>query len=465
MKIKSVYIENIQSIKKFKIDLEEGITRIQGRNTSGKSCIKKSIELFSGNYTRQEVKGLVRKQKRPGDISRVSILLEDNTVLTAIINNNYSVDYIHTDLSDRLISKWNKHSEEILELLGWKNVEDEKVCLNVKESDIHLFINTKPATNGVLVDYLCRDKDIELKIANLEQKEDELKELSKDVTYYLNDISEEFRVYPDIDKIKFDIVTKSFTINKYKLELLNKLIYLHEDNNKKLYLHYKKEILNKIILIKALNILKICNKLKKNKEKLDNIKIKLSELKICENLLLLYYKNIKLNCIIQLKSILYNLNTLEYYDEYNKIIDKINNRELSLYKNKITRNNILNYLVSIRSLNNAVKLNKINKYSKNYKNKLGVINNIVYLTDRYRLINKYLEVNSKYVREKEIFKKLNISLHYIMVFYHYKNMDKHINSYKESVKIVEKLKNILKLNNKCPTCGSDIDIDKYNIEI
>ena len=74
----------------------------------------------------------------------ISLLLENSNILTAVIDNKGNVDYIYQTQDGKIIDKWNKFNEEILKILEWTSVEEENLCLNVKDANTHLFINTRP---------------------------------------------------------------------------------------------------------------------------------------------------------------------------------------------------------------------------------------------------------------------------------------------------------------------------------
>ena len=60
MRIRSIYIKNVQAVEEpLIINLDKYITRIYGPNASGKSLIIKSMLLFSGIYSKDEIKALI----------------------------------------------------------------------------------------------------------------------------------------------------------------------------------------------------------------------------------------------------------------------------------------------------------------------------------------------------------------------------------------------------------------------
>ena len=62
MKLKELYIENVQSIKKLtlKFPSPNGVYRIAGQNSAGKSAIRRSLELLYFNDYRRDTKDLLR---------------------------------------------------------------------------------------------------------------------------------------------------------------------------------------------------------------------------------------------------------------------------------------------------------------------------------------------------------------------------------------------------------------------
>lgn len=485
MKIKSIYIENIQSIHKIKIDLDNNITRLQGRNTCGKSAIAKSLALFSGTYTKNQIKALLRKDKPLNKPANISLLLENSNILTAIIDNKGNVDYIYQTQDGKVIDKWNRFNEEILSILQWTSVEDENLCLNVKDANTHLFINTKPQLNGVLVDFLCRNKDMELKIANLEEKSVEIKELKNDTLMEMQEISKKFRSYPRVDRTSMNLIVSKLINNKQKLLVFNTLSEMLKKseytklNNKLVDISRK---INKItcmnLILEKITIISQINKLKKIKNNIilneidKNIQLKK---KIIDN-------NGKLNKISDKINRLYNINNISEYNNSNHQLNNYKNNNIQLYgvrKLLILENNV-NKIENINKLN--LEINKIdNKSYLKVKNEINALNIIQDIDELVQIDNKLIkyykiksnmnkiskinqldeEIGNKYQINQEniILTKLNTLLKILNYSEQSINI---INNIENNSSLLNILKDKLKENNICPLCGQPIDVDKYN---
>lgn len=485
MKIKSIYIENIQSIHKIKIDLDDNITRLQGRNTCGKSAIAKSLALFSGTYTRNQIKALLRKDKPVSKPANISLLLENSNILTAVIDNKGNVDYIYQTQNGKIIDKWNKFNEEILKILEWTSVEEENLCLNVKDANTHLFINTKPQLNGVLVDFLCRNKDMELKIANLEEKAVEIKELKNDTLMEMQEISKKFRNYPKVDRTSMNLIVSKLINNKQKLLIFNTLSEMlksSEYNKINSNLDKIKHNIGKItylnLLLQKLKIIDGINKLNKIKSGIIvsdlDVNIKYKD-KIVEN-------NFKYRIILNKIGKLFNINNIIDYNNSHRDLNtlKTNNIQLKYIKDKLSSLNNINMIEEINKLtskyeeldvniykefknqidqvnllNTISKCNNINKHNINYSRIKEQITKIKHLDElSTTIINKY-----EIIGQNNEYSKINNMLDIIK----YSNEAiKIINNIENNNKILKILKDKLKENNICPLCGQPIDIDKYN---
>lgn len=485
MKIKSIYIENIQSIHKIKIDLDDNITRLQGRNTCGKSAIAKSLALFSGTYTRNQIKALLRKDKPLNKPANISLLLENSNILTAVIDNKGNVDYIYQTQDGKVIDKWNRFNEEILSILKWTSVEDENLCLNVKDASTHLFINTKPQLNGVLVDFLCRNKDMELKIANLEEKSVEIKELKNDTLLEMQEISKKFRSYPKIDRTSMNLIVSKLINNKQKLLIFNTLSEMLKVseytklNNKLASISRKiNEITCINLILKKISIISQINELKKIKNNIilneidKNIHLKK---KIIDN-------NEKLNKISKKINRLYNINNISDYNKSNYQLNNYKNSNIQLYKARkllIFENNI-NKIENINKLD--LEINKIdNKSYIKVKNKINTLNAIRYIDELIQNDNKlikYYKIKSNMskiskikrlddeIRNKYQINQENITLNKLNTLLKVLNYSEQsiniINDIENNNNLLNVLKNKLKENNICPLCGQPIDVEKYN---
>lgn len=474
MRIKSLIIENIQSIKHLKIDLDDNITRISGRNASGKSAVVKSLALFTGNYTRTEIKGLVRDNKLPNSVSRVSLLLEDGSILTAVIENNSSISYILVK-DNKMVKTWNGYSDEIINLLNWRNVEDENFNLNIKESNIHLFINTKPRTNGTLVDYLCKDIEVETKIAKLEEKAEYIKKLSDEIREYQIHIESEYRAYPNVDKVSLDKLVNRIKGIHYTLLSLQAIETSLRHKNNMQELAKNKEFLQNLEILKKINLIdkyiKTVNKIKRLKY-IKNYTIQIlainknMKLKLKENNLFrlrqVFKLNRKLNKLNNINKCVNNIKTLDIKEVYIEKAKEINNNFKKIINiNKI--NKFVGHLNDKKKLDvqNLYKLtNKVNLYKTT--NKIIYINDINkrvlklkdlnYIINKEKIVNNANNISDKYIKVKKI-------RNYVPLFQDYKkfiDLNNNINVIKRRNDAIEVLKQKVDEIGICPLCGNTI---------
>lgn len=203
MKIKQIYIENIQTVldEPLIIEFNPKLTRISGPNASGKSVVAKSLNLFSGIYTMPEIKGLIPKNLAGTAVSKVGILLETNESVWCIINRSGNkLIYQHLSKDGNIVGAWSGFSEQIPRILGWRVIDRENINLNIKTNKQNLFIDTKATTNAEIIEYICRDQDIEVRLDNIKQARKEMELAIKDLFYKKSCNLDILETMPDIDE-------------------------------------------------------------------------------------------------------------------------------------------------------------------------------------------------------------------------------------------------------------------------
>ena len=269
MRIRSIYIKNVQAVEEpLIINLDKYITRIYGPNASGKSLIIKSMLLFSGIYSKDEIKALIPKKLRnkklvkAEDLPVVALFLEDFTTIWATINMKEKVKFIRKDINDNIIQVWEEHSQEISDLIGYKVVDSAEMVLNVKKSGNNLFLDTKSTTNSEVVEYICQDENIEKRLNNLEEYEKSLQTHKKAINSYLDYYKKKIKDEKYIDIEQLRLLYESLNNTVYKedvalylknsIEVVRGRITLQEINTTLKELNNSVQILNNIQKLKNL---------------------------------------------------------------------------------------------------------------------------------------------------------------------------------------------------------------------
>lgn len=481
MKIKKIRIEGIQSIKyPLEFNFNESITQLKGHNAAGKSVVVKSLKVFSGCYSRKDFKSLITRDLGQGRSSSVRLTLEDDTVLYADIKPTGNVEYYYIDKDNNVINKWNAYSRDIAEILNLKFIEQAELCLNFKPFNDNIFIDTKPNENAEIMDYLCKEPEVEIKIANIEEYSEHLRELKTDITREMS------RVDSVIDKIQVlpykqiqerdGVLTVIYQTLKF-IELLNQNINLIEYNIKNN--EYSKTIdkLNNLSMLKTLNLV---IDLKKQRYQLYKLYKSIISYYTCLKVTEIIESKIKLNEIILLK------NKFKYVNLLSEINNNIKSR--SVLKELEQSNKLTSILAQITKINNYSKLNKkikelskikeqnisltaqiialnnqkrlksiVREISSNreIKNKIKEIGNLDYLIIKQIIIDKNKNLISINKLNNQI-DRLNMKKDINNKFLEYDNEIKNINTKKEEL---NKLKYLAKDIKVCPVCKQPLNLE------
>lgn len=343
MVISKIYIKNIQSIQKpLILELDKELTRIDGRNTAGKSAIVKALSLFAGVYSRSQITGLVSWNRPEGENSEVHVLFENGSTLSAKIGNTSSVYYSYEDANkSKPMKYWDKWEPEIGNIMGFTVVEKENLCLNIKKSKVNLLIDTSPTSNAIIVDHYCRNETMENIIENLEEGAKQIAEAKKQSQSRLE------RYQPEIGSQNF-LSVQSLDEIKDNTESIRRLIF----KGKLLDMIRRREEEEKTIN-KAREISNLVNKMNKNKDEINKV-IKYIEDKNKRNNLL--NENDKFHLLKQLV-LIYKFSQIKKVVLFDKIKkDKMNDisKDVNML-NKLTINrNLLGKVEQLKSLDNSI---------------------------------------------------------------------------------------------------------------
>lgn len=358
MKIKKIRIEGIQSIKyPLEFNLSDGITQLKGHNAAGKSAVVKSLKIFSGCYTKKDIKSLITRDMSAGRKSTVTVTLEDDKILHADISPTGNVEYYYIDENNTLINKWNTYTRQVSEILDLKFIEQAELCLNFKPFNENIFIDTKPNENAEIMDYLCKEPEVEIKIANIEEYSEHLNELKYDIKKEIsrvNSIMDKIQVLPYKQIQERDAVLNVIYQTLKFNELLGENIRLIESNIKNNQYSSLDKLLRELLVLKytnnTINLLKQRLLLYKLRVQLEeSIEIsKLTDIIEYENKIKSYKYKLNENYILnkKLKSII-TINKMNSNIDSRLVVDDVN----SSYKQVL----------------NLIQITKINKYSESIK--------------------------------------------------------------------------------------------------
>lgn len=173
MYLSSVEVINIQSHKQWKMDLpEQGLVRITGPNSAGKSIILKLLRYFLDN-------GIIHPKTRAGLITRDCTFGEtiytrsDGAVLTLHVTVDASTTYVKLVYQGgepivRYLADRNYLS--LIKDFGFHYNEDRDVSLNIGEGDKSiLFFTTSPKANDEVLSEATADASASATAEHLEQ--------------------------------------------------------------------------------------------------------------------------------------------------------------------------------------------------------------------------------------------------------------------------------------------------------
>lgn len=432
MKIKKIRIEGIQSIKyPLEFNLSDGITQLKGHNAAGKSAVVKSLKIFSGCYTKKDIKSLITRDLSAGRKSTVTVTLEDDKILHADISPTGNVEYYYIDENNTLINKWNTYTRQVSEILDLKFIEQAELCLNFKPFNENIFIDTKPNENAEIMDYLCKEPEVEIKIENIEEYSEHLNELKSDIKKEIsrvNSIMDKIQVLPYKQIQERDAVLNVIYQTLKFNELLGENIRLIESNIKNNQYSSLDKLLRELLVLKytnnTINLLKqrlLLYKLRVQLEesieisKLTDIieyenKIKSYKYKLNEN----YILNKKLKSIITINKMNSNIDSILVVDDVNSSykqvlnliqITKINKYSESIKKIKQTldlKEQNISFSSHLKALNQQKRIKTI---TSELSSNLEIKNKINEIYDLDNLIANQLILN----RNKNLINIINLS--------------------------------------------------------
>lgn len=469
--LKKVTIENFQSHKKSVIEFDQGLNIIIGPSDSGKSAIIRAIKWALYNEPAGDY--FIREGEK-----EASVILEfSNNIKIKRLRSKSKNAYILYNNDAELVFEGfgNKVPQEIIDLIGIEKIPldtNESNAINLGEQLEGAFLlsekgSTRASAIGRLVgvnliDDALKDTLKDLRNNSIEKKNisESIKSLEEElVTFdYLDTLKETIYKLEDLsDKIKrkteiknqlirisdsYEIINKDYDrvnlilYNLINIELLEKNVYILENKNKDLNLYKKlnrsftenkKQLsYNTDIVIKLVDN-KVVEKLV---EEISKNTIKINNLEKNNNKMIYFKKQINQNQID-----IENLKLIDLLDEKLKIIEEniktfkklkiLNDNLNSLYK---SINIGENYLMKLQNLETADSL----------------LIHIKELTDKTTLIIKSSKSFEK--TKIEINQQTNI-LKDITV-----NIDNNLKEYKV----------LLKENETCPFCLSEINEDKIN---
>ena len=463
MRWKKIEIENIQTLKgKHTMELDLKKNRISGNNNKGKTSLNKPLKLFFGPTHDELRNALITKGEKKASIS---ITLENDYIMTCEFTHK-TLLYTCTAPNGTVYKQWDLFSSEIPRMMNLFSLKESQYHLNLKNSKVNLFLDTTPRVNGELVELIVQNKDLQMRIYNIEQKTEEVKGKIKQVTFDKNKAENRYYSLRKLDKTKFtngrNALAFSIQQNNKNNYLLNVLSNLNKqqsvrDNIKEvneLVEQYKKvsnitkiliilswinkrqtlkETINEIEKIQPLNSnllkIKLINQVLSSKVICNTNKIIIDNISDIEliNKDLIKFKLI--NDILFLKRQQDSrVDTIHNIDECKNMLPNIKYQE-----NLETMISLLNNKISIS--NNVVSNLKLDK------NKFNLIQNIVYPVGKTLLI---INENKKLLEKPDYFGILS-------------NYLKRYNIRTELAVIQNKLS----YYNECPLCGSSLKGDSH----
>lgn len=160
MKIKALYLENIQSwTKPTTIYLADGLNIIKGKNDSGKSASQYALRIFSNTMTVEDYKSIISHNKEQ---AKVKLYLSNRTILEAVLKtildkttnkrSNLKFEFTLYNWQETIkLKTWDSPNNDIVQYLELLSTES-GTCLNLTQLEKKAFINTTPIENTEIVD-------------------------------------------------------------------------------------------------------------------------------------------------------------------------------------------------------------------------------------------------------------------------------------------------------------------------
>lgn len=380
MHIKAVELYKIQGYKNKTVIPFARKTVFKGENDSGKSTIRKSLEVFSKKHSSMtDNPSLITTGELTGYIK---IYLNSGYILKAELLKTKTIYHL-LDCKLNFIKAWDKFNDEITDILEW--VGNEEILIN-SLSNKQLFIDTSSRTNGEFIMELTKLPAIEEKIYNINECKNEVNSKISALQIELNYKEGTLRFnQPPIQQLEYaihkleNLVNKRNQINilidylktyleskviynKISNEYINTKIILNKTYNKLNLLYKYKDLIlfkNYIDTILDLNLTNTKVFLYNNyknlillKEFID-IKLNLQNLSKTLDLLKSYY-SISVECKTKIyNNCLLQLNDIKYLIEYTQVSEEFNelNSELLLKKKLYNTLLLQEYLITYQVLN------------------------------------------------------------------------------------------------------------------
>ncbi|MBW9221691.1 AAA family ATPase [Methanothermococcus sp. SCGC AD-155-C09] len=510
MIIKGITIKNFKSHKYTELSFNKGITTIIGHNGSGKSSIFEAMSFALYGKGDGKIKDLIKKESGMFSI-KLSFELRGNNYEVFRSRGGTTIDRIEINGKpcDGAVSS-KEVNNVIKEILGVNH----NVFLNaiyIKQGEIDNLINIRPSERKKLIGELLGINKYEKVWERMGSSIGEFKNRLENIKGQLSRMD---TIKEDIEKLKEDIVNKELELKELKEE------YHYKDSiykNKKSVLeeYNKKERiyngLNEGIRDITKDISNIEDRIKDLNRDLETIKCSIRRLRNNEE----YYKKY---CSIEneLKNISKDMEEYrKYYDNYTRLvairerlereIEKINREikdrgiesiDMEHIENKIKNTNkklknlekLLEKLSKLEDLKS--RLEEINRYKKELEENRKHYHEYIKIGEELEILsNKYVEFKNMEERKRNIINIINrlkreilnlegelISINEIeerikreeelnKKYIKYRNGLLNLNrtiSEKETKigELEETIQKLIKVDNKCPLCQSDISDSK-----
>lgn len=470
--LKTVILNNFQSHKHTILEFNEGLNVIIGPSDTGKSAIIRAIKWVLYN----EPSGDYFIRQGENDVS-VILIFSDNTKIKRYRSKSKNQYILYDHLGEEI--KYEGFGlgvpEEIIEKIGIKKIyldSEETNLINLGEQLEGPFLlsektSTRASAIGRLIGVNIIDDALKDTLRDLRNSSIQ----KKDKDYHISSLKEELKSFEHLKDLNFKLkqlekIKGSIKIKNQKKDSLIKLSSKYMENEKEIrtintYLDKLKNLDNLDITIKTIEELNKNYKYLKNKKdifkycrsEIDKSLIIIDKLKGINRLIgiqdYLFTRVALISKLSKLNStfILTNSNK----KDLNSTLLKLRNTEIiqnkiNDFNNKIKNLNQLNSLKD-KYISNQDSIKKGEKYIKRFKNVYWVdnyyktlqenITNLQVLHGKKKNIDKYKKDLSN---EKDKYK--NISL----------EMEKSLHKYQE----------LLKNQEICPLCLSNLDDDKVN---
>lgn len=409
--IKLVHIQSF--LGETVIPISQLRTIIQGDNDQGKSVTRKAFETFAKPYDNDDYSALLSFDS---DISAIYIYLDDYYVMRCILRKipnkvTIQVTFLLTKGQD-IIKSWDGWQPEVAQTLNWLSLVDNNnkyYPVNIKLATKHLLLSEDKKENGLVVDSLQRDLELETGIENLKQDLKQIKTVRKTRMNSLTQLRKLLSEieYKDISKAEEILATGRYydrqfrnkdSLNRY---ILNFIEVKKLTKNLELITKY-----NKLLsLYEAIQVVTKINNLKENIQTINKV--------LQSRLLISYIQSINVKQKLQAK----NQIITDYINKqnlYNYLINQYNLSQLKRqeallvnYKHHLMCLEFINYIEKSKLVQRGQKqisryltLLSLTNYCKQ-KEQTNAMQELIGLANtyyNYRLLISYIQLHmSKYI--------------------------------------------------------------------